>query len=115
MEMFFDVTFLSILNIHTMDWSTQFVSEQASNIVSVLFLTLSCAILMHYIIGYFRLPKMIRYKLFAEKFTPILEGSDFKGPARMRKWYLILVPVFFFLKRLLFVSILITANDYLWV
>ena len=43
----------------------------------------------------------------------MLEGTDRgqTGP----KWYLILVPVFFFVKRLLFIGALVLANAYLWV
>ena len=54
MELFFDVTFLSILNLHTVDWTTQFTSVMASNIVALMSLILVCGVLTLYIFGYFR-------------------------------------------------------------
>ena len=54
MELFFDVTFLSILNLHTVDWSTQFKSVMASNVVALMSLTIVCGVLTLYIVGYFR-------------------------------------------------------------
>ena len=54
MELFFDLSFLSILNLHTVDWATQFSSVMVSNVVALLTLTLVCGILTHYIFGYFR-------------------------------------------------------------
>ena len=54
MELFFDVTFLSILNLHTVDWTTQFTSVMASNVVALMSLSLVCGVLTLYIFGYFR-------------------------------------------------------------
>lgn len=54
MELFFDLMFLSILNLHTADWSSVFQSIQVSNALSVITLVLSVGILVHYIVGYFR-------------------------------------------------------------
>ena len=42
-----------------------------------------------------------------------MEGTTQKEEEE--QWFTILVPVFFFAKRLLFVSILVTLNAYLWV
>ena len=53
MELFFDLTLLSILNLHTVDWETQFTGVQISNILSVIILSLVCGLLVFYIVGYF--------------------------------------------------------------
>ena len=54
MELFFDLTLLSILNLHTVDWATQFTSVKVSNVVAVTSLALICGVLTSYIFGYFR-------------------------------------------------------------
>ena len=117
MELFFDITFLSILNLHTVDWGTDFQSVMTSNIVSLVFITLFCAVQVYFITAYFIMPKENRVEAFANKFDPLLDGTTFerKSSNVISKGHLILVPVFFFTKRLLFVSILIFANSYLWV
>ena len=38
MELYFDLNFLSILNLHTADWETEFISERISNYVSAFIL-----------------------------------------------------------------------------
>ena len=53
MELFFDVTFLSILNLHMVDWATPFTSVMASNVVVLVSLSLVCGVLTFYIFGYF--------------------------------------------------------------
>ena len=45
--------------------------------------------------------------------SPLLDRTDYNQPTP--KWYLILLPVLFFAKRLLFVSLAVTANNHLWV
>ena len=111
MELFFDITFLSILNLHTVDWDTKFTSVMVSNMISLGLVLLFVSVQAFYIIGYFTLPRENRVETFAEKFEPLLEGTNHKS----QKSYIILVPVLFFFKRLLFVSTLVIANANLWV
>ena len=59
-ELFFDVTFLSILNLHMVDWDTPFHSVMISNIISVVLVILISSVLVHFIRAYFKLPKANR-------------------------------------------------------
>ena len=64
MEIFYEITLLSILNLHTVEWSTQFASVMASNIVALLTIIFACGVLTIYIVGYFRLSKKFRTEQF---------------------------------------------------
>ena len=52
LELYFDLNFLSILNLHTADWETEFISEKISNIVSILVLAFVNFVLIFYVVGY---------------------------------------------------------------
>ena len=62
MELFIDLALFSALNMHTVEWDTPYPSVKASNILSVIILTLSNSILMGYIVSYFRRPRETRTK-----------------------------------------------------
>ena len=111
MELFFDITFLSILNLYTVDWDTKFPSVMVSNMVSLGLIILFTAVQLFYIVGYFTMPRENRIKNYAKSFEPLLEGTNHEKSQSS----IIFVPVLFFFKRLLFVSILVTANANLWV
>ena len=113
MELFFDLALFSVLNLHTVEWDTPYPSVQASNALSVIVITSVCSILMNYIVGYFRRPRETRTQKFGADFSPLLNRTEYSQPTP--KWYLILLPALFFAKRLLFVSLVVTANDHLWV
>ena len=112
MEIFLDLAFLSILNLHTVDWASQFICVKISNALSAFILAMICSVLIFYILSYFCLSREFRAESFGAKFKPLLNGTNF-GDVET-KWYLILVPVFFFSKRLLLVLTLITANSFIW-
>ena len=90
-----------------------------SNIVSVLFITLFFAVQVYFIFSYFRLPKTNRVEAFGDKFFPMLEDTKYKRKSirsnYLSKGSLIMVPIFFFAKRLCLVLILLGAGSYLWV
>ena len=75
MELFLDLTFLSILNLHTVDWSSKFMSVFISNIISVLTLAFMIGILFFYILAYFHLDRETRTKQFAKKYKALLQGT----------------------------------------
>ena len=52
MELYFDLNFLSILNLHTADWDTAFISERISNYVSAFVLAFVNLVLIVYVVGY---------------------------------------------------------------
>ena len=52
MELYFDLNFLSILNLHTADWDTEFISERISNTASVIVLGFVNLVLIFYMVGY---------------------------------------------------------------
>ena len=63
-EMFFDFALFSVLNLHTVDWQSEFPSIRTSNAVSAVALTLICATLAFYIASYFRLPRENRISVY---------------------------------------------------
>ena len=87
----------------------------ASNVISTLVMSLICAIILLYLIGFLCQPRKRRTEAFREKFTPLLEGTAANKGSQAGGKPVIFVPVLFFAKRLLFVSILVAANGYLWV
>ena len=115
MELFSDLTFLAILNLYTVDWDTPFQSVQVSNYLSVAVLVIIVGVLLFFIVSYWRLPRDSRVAKFGGKFGPLLDGVDYEKERKDGNGFLIVVPVFFFTKRLIFVSILVLASEYLWV
>ena len=113
MELFLELAVLTILNVHTVDWLTQFTSVIISNIVSVSLLTILCGSLVFYMARFMCYPKQLRIKEFGLKFLPLLDGT--KWNHKEPNWNLIFVPVIFFTKRLLIACTIISAKDYLWV
>ena len=85
MELYFDLNFLAILNLYTVDWETEFVSEKASNTVSVLVVALFNFVLVFYLVGYLCLSSERREQKFGEKFSPLLDGVDFKTEGGLNK------------------------------
>ena len=62
MELFFDLAFLSALNVYTIDWSSKFMSVRISNVLSFVVLILVNGVLILYTISYFRLNRVTRTK-----------------------------------------------------
>ena len=57
MELFSDLTFLSILNLSTADWNTPFLSVKISNYLSIVTLIIITGVLLVYIVSFVRLPR----------------------------------------------------------
>ena len=117
MELFFDLTFLSILNLITVDdYLSDFPSVTATNIIALLNLIFSGSILALYTISYARRPKngSNRLKLFGLKFDPLLRGTKWQHTDSATKWYIIFIPVSFFSKRLLLVALLLATGGFVW-
>ena len=70
--------------------------------------------MLHYIVGYWSIPRETRTQEYGVKFSPLLEGTKYDDPKTAKK-YLILMPTLYFVKRLLFASLLVGASEYLWV
>ena len=113
MELFSDLTFLSILNLYTADWNTPFLSVKISNYLSIVTLIVIAGVLLVYIVSFVRLPQENRIEKFGAKFEPLFDGMDYQK--KRKNGFLIGVPLFYFSKRLIFVSILVLASEYLWV
>ena len=64
MEIFLEMVFLSILNLHTIDWNTQFTAVMISNVLSVLVIVFNCIVLVIYTVGYFRHSRDLRTEQF---------------------------------------------------
>ena len=76
MELFFDLMFLSVLNLNVVDWDTPFTSVKLSNYLAIIILIFTCSVLVYYIIGFYRQPRYHRVRKFSESFGPLLEGTD---------------------------------------
>ena len=114
MEVSFDMMFLTTLNLYTIEWLKGYSSVQASNIISIVLLTLTSSVIIYLVVKFFRLPKEGRVEVYIDAFG----ASLFKGTQvdrREQKWALLMVPALFFVKRIVMVLILIFAKDYLWV
>ena len=83
-ETFLDLALLSILNLHTADWNSQFVSVKASNIVSVITLTSLSFIMLFYIVGYWSIPRETRTQEYGHRFSPLLEGTKYDDPKKAK-------------------------------
>ena len=112
-EMFLVFALYSVLNLHVVDWQSEFTSIRASNAVSVAALSLLCGTLAFYILRYICMPREDRLAVYVGKFGPLFSDADKEGEISEKR-YLILVPVFYFIKRLLFVSLVIFAQDFVW-
>ena len=76
MELFFDLMFLSVLNLNVVDWDTPFPSVKLSNYLAIIILVFTCSVLVYYIIKFYRQPRYYRVRKFSESFGPLLEGTD---------------------------------------
>ena len=113
MEVFFDLTLLAILNVHTAEWDSSYSSVKASNIVSVFTLVAIFGIMAFFIVRYILLPSETKAEDFGSKFPPLLDGTSISE--KESNWHLILVPISFFLRRIIFVLVLILGDDFLWI
>ena len=113
MELFFKFALLTILNMHAADWGTKFTSVKASNYVSLSILTLICALLVVFSGLYFIYPRAERIIKYQGVVGPLLAGTDIKNFEQ--KKVLLFYPVIFFLRRILFVTIVIVVRNIFWV
>lgn len=112
-ELFFDLFFLGLLNLHTAEWNTEFDSVKASNYVSLAIITAICIIFSLLTLRFFRQPCGKRAENFI-KLNPVLfEGK--RVEKNTKKWTLILASAAFFVQRMSVAMILVLAKDYLWV
>ena len=98
---------------HAADWDTKFTSVKASNYVALSILTLICALLLVFTGLYFIYPKVERIMKYQEVCGPLLAGTDIKNFEQKKN--LLFFPVIFFLRRIMFVTIVVSVRSVFWV
>ena len=119
MELFFDLSLYSILNIHTVDERTaKFPSVQASNYFSMAILGLTCLFFVFLIAVYVRNYKDWDKEQFQDSYGDFIGGTDLKRRKKQRvndqRWALLIYTVFFFARRLLFIVSVILMQHFFW-
>ena len=68
--------FLSTLNLYTIEWLKGYSSVQASNIISIVLLTLTSSVIIYLVVKFFRLPKEGRVEVYIDTFgASLFEGT----------------------------------------
>lgn len=99
MEVYFDITLLSLLNMHMLDWQTEFVAIQASNVISVVTLALISVVPVYFFVFYLKKLDKWGDEGFKKNYSSVLEGT--RSLSKEKK--LLVIPMAFFARRLLFV------------
>ena len=96
MEGYLDFAMFAMLNIKEMDWEDDFILVKASNIFSIIIL--SFTLLLPIIMCFFWATKVQQWNKdeFKAKYGSLLDGSN----SESRKWYIMLVPMTYFLRRI---------------
>ena len=111
MEAYLDFVMFSLLNIKTMsELDDRFVIVKASNILSIILLTVSMILPIAMCIIWALKHKQWDQDEFAERYGSLLENTDY----RQRKWYVLFVPMTYFLRRLGLGLVCIFWIDFFW-
>ena len=113
MEFFFQLLLLSALNLHTVEWNSPFESVQKSNFISLFIIVVLFSGLVTFIIIYFCSPRDQRIRKFNKRCSTLLKGTRVKR--HRQKNSVLFVPVLFFMRRILFILIVILMRQYFWV
>ena len=111
MEAYLDFVMFSLLNIKTMsELDDRFVIVKASNILSIILLTVSMILPIAMCIIWALKYKQWDQDEFAERYGSLLENTDY----RQRKWYVLFVPMTYFLRRLGLGLVCIFWIEFFW-
>ena len=113
MESIFELTLLATLNLIKADWSSENFSVQFSNYLSLLVIILTCLVPLGLLIFYYRRIEEWNDENFDNQFGEILAGLRRQKIARGKRWTLLVYPMLFFIRRLLFVLITFFMADFL--
>ena len=113
MESIFELTLLATLNVIKADWSSQNFSEQFSNYLSLLVIILAFVGPLGILMFYYRRIEEWNDEDFNNRFGEILVGLRTQQITRGKRWTLLIYPMLFFLRRLLFVAITFFMADFL--
>ena len=112
MEGYFDFVLCALLNLKELDWNNDFPMVTACNILAIIFIVLCCVLPIFMIIQYARKVNDWNREEFKARYGTLLENSnlEYKGS----KWLVLLVPMSYFLRRLLFCLVLVFWVDVFW-
>ena len=114
MEIFFDVILLASLNLQTVDWNTPFLSEEISNYISILLISLVCIFTLVVLLIYFKSPSLWTNSKFMDRCGTMFDDLDtwkmMRGERALLIW-----PIMFCARRVAFVLLVLRFNQTLWV
>ena len=113
MEIFFEVALFSSLNLHTMDWESKFADVRASNKVACLMILFIAPIPPILCVFYCCNKPHFASQKFSETYGSPLDGTNVvRGTDTL--WCSIVKSMIFFVRRLVFVFMVIVMKNYLW-
>jgi len=112
METYLELILGSILNIRTADWDSDYPDERYSNYLSVVLLVISTVLLLLFVVFYVWNFSALNYDRFRSTYSAVLDGTNFESTNPRR--IILVYPVIFFARRLIFVLSVIYLQDFLW-
>ena len=109
METFFDSFLASVLNVHTADWSSSSASVQYSNIASLVFLVITGITFIIVATMYVRNLDIMGFGDIRGKYGALLDDTSLVSLER--NYFLLLHPLIFFSRRIIFTISVIFMGD----
>ena len=113
MESFFELALLAPLNVMEADWSTSNFSVQFSNYLSVVICAVIILLPLGILIFFCRQMDQWITEDFENRFGEILAGTRRLKIALKKRWTLMIYPMIFFVRRLVFVIVTYFMADFL--
>ena len=112
-ELFFELMLISSLSLHTVIWNTPFISERFSSALSITCTVLVIVGPLYLIVLLCKLPSKWSNQHFMDKYGVIFDDFD---PKKMenKERALLVWPIVFFLRRVVFVLLVLITKDFLW-
>ena len=112
MEGYFDFVLCALLNLKELDWSNDFPMVTTCNIIAIIFIVLCCVLPIFILIQYARKVDDWNREEFKARYGTLLENSnlEYKGS----KWLVLLVPLSYFVRRLILCLVLVFWVDIFW-
>ena len=115
MELFFDISLAASLNLQMASWESPFLSEQASNYIAFIFLAIICILpFCYFLVSCLRPELWIDEKFKARCGQVIFDGTSIKKQIN-RERALLLIPLMFFMRRAIFIIVVLRFREFLWV
>ena len=113
-ELFLEMLLISALNLHIANWDSEFTSESFSAYLSIAFILLIIVGPLTVLVTLCIRPTLLRNKKFMDMSGILLIDLD---PKKMEagERALMIWPIMFFLRRAIFVALVIKIRETLWV